>query len=602
MKLSDFVISFIAKQNVKHIFLLPGGGNMHLVDSVGKEPCMAAVACLHEQAVAIAADGYAQSTGNIGVALVTTGPGGTNAITGVAGAWIESVPLFVISGQVKMPDIKPDPKMRMLGFQEINIVTIVSSITKYAVTITDADSVLYHLEKAIYLAKSGRPGPVWIDIPLDIQAANIDETKLKGFNITEEPELALKKTPVTNEVAETIKILTESERPVILAGNGIRISKSLALFKSIIARLNIPVLTTWKACDLLAENDPHFYGRPGTVAQRGANFIQQNADCIISLGCRLDFGQIGYAQETFAREAKKIIVDIDELEFIKYRFKTDVKAVADVADFLNEFDAQSASCQFPVWNKWNERCGYWKEKYPVVLPEYRQMKDYVSTYVLVDKISDQLNNKDVIVPCSSGSGADITSQSFRVKEGQRVLNSPGLGSMGFGVPQTIGACIGTGMRRTICLNGDGGFQLNIQELETIHRLQIPVKFFYLNNQGYLSIKNTQINYFNSRFVATDASSGLTMPDIQKIAWAYGIPCNRINTHDELEKGIEEALAGDGPFICEVMIDPAEQVAPKVKSMLGANGKMISKPLEDLAPFLDRAEFLENMIVQPLVEE
>ena len=296
-----------------------------------------------------------------------------------------------------------------------------------------------------------------------------------------------------------------------------------------------------------------------------------------------------------------MIVDIDGLEFLKFRFGIDVKVVADVADFLNEFNAQLAAFQVPDWTEWRDRCLTWKTRYPVVLPEYREKKDYVSTYVLVDEISKQMPPDCVVVPCSSGSGADITSQSFRVKKGQRVLNSPGLGSMGYGVPQTIGACIASGKKQTVCLNGDGGFQLNIQELETIHRLQLPIKFFYLNNQGYLSIKNTQINYFNSRLVATDASSGLTLPDIQKIAYAYGIPSNRIETHDGLEKGVAVALASDGPFICEVMIDPAEQVAPKVKSMLGANGKMISKPLEDLAPFLDRAEFLENMIVKPLEE-
>ena len=601
MKLSDFVASFIANQHVKHIFLLPGGGNMHLIDSVGKEPRLTTVACLHEQAAAIAADGYAQASGNLGVALVTTGPGGTNTITGVAGAWVESVPLMILSGQVKRPDLKPDPRMRMLGFQEIDIVTIVRSITKYAVTVTEPDSILYHLEKAVFLARSGRPGPVLIDLPLDVQAAEIDPTNLKKFIPTEEPGESMRSN-LKEAVHQTLQILSHAERPVVLAGNGIRISKAEELFKKIIEKLNLPVLTTWKACDLLAEDHSQFYGRPGTVAQRGANFIQQNSDCIIALGCRLDFGQIGYAQETFAREARKIIVDIDGLEFLKFRFNVDVKAVGSAADFLTELNQQVDDITFPKWTSWHERCTYWKNRYPVVLPEYKNMKDYVSTYVLVDEISNQLTGNDVLVPCSSGSGADITSQSFRVKKGQRVLNSPGLGSMGFGVPQTIGACLASGNRRTICINGDGGFQLNIQELQTIKRLNVPIKFFYLNNQGYLSIKNTQNNYFNGRLVATDASSGLTLPDIRKVASAYGIASNRIESHLQLKAGVAEALKSNEPFICEVMIDPNEQVAPKVKSMLGAHGKMISKPLEDLAPFLDRKEFLENMIVTPLSED
>jgi acetolactate synthase-1/2/3 large subunit len=594
MKLSDFVSSFIAKQNVKHVFLLPGGGNMHLIDSVGKQNGLSIVACLHEQAAAIAADGYAQASNNLGVALVTTGPGGTNAITGVTGSWIESVPVMVLSGQVKRPDLKPTPNMRMLGFQEIDIVTIVKSITKYAVTITEPDSILYHLEKAAHLAMTGRRGPVWIDIPLDVQAAEIDETKLKGFT-PEKPVTSCK-----TEVQQVVKILSEAKRPVVLAGNGIRLSGAEKAFMQLVEKLNIPVLTTWKAVDLMSDEHPDYYGRPGTVAHRGANFIQQNSDCIISIGCRLDFGQIGYAQETFAREAKKIIVDIDALEFIKFRFNVDVKVVADALDFLNELSSQLKDFVKPNWSEWLKRCQDWKGKYPLVTQEYLDRTDYVSTYLVVDEVAKQLTGNDVIVPCSSGSGADITSMSFKIKKGQRMLNSPGLGSMGFGVPQTLGACIASGNKRTVCLNGDGGFQLNIQELETIKRLKLPIKFIYLNNQGYLSIKVSQNNYFNGRLVATDDTSGLTLPDIQKVSAAYGIPSNRILNNKGMEQGIKEALATDGPFICEVMIDPDEQVSPKVKSAL-INGKMVSKPLEDLAPFLDRKEFLENMIVKPLEE-
>ncbi|MEJ7826676.1 MAG: thiamine pyrophosphate-binding protein [Segetibacter sp.] len=600
MKLSDFVASFISKYT-KHVFLLPGGGNMHLIDSVGKDPNLEVVACLHEQGAAIAADGYAQFANGLGVALVTTGPGGTNAITGVAGAWVESVPLMILSGQVKTPDLKTDTKMRMLGFQEIDIVSIVSPITKYAVTVKDPQKILYHLEEAIFHAKNGRPGPVWLDIPLDIQAAVIDTENLSSFKVSQQQESNDKKQDIAKAVTKTIELLLQSKRPVILAGNGIRLSKAEALFFKVIEQLKLPVLTTWKACDLLEEEHPLFFGRPGTVAQRGANFIQQNADFILSLGCRLDFGQIGYAQETFAREARKVIVDIDELEFIKFRFEIDVKVGADVSEFLKEFEKEVSNVTLPDLKSWHDQCLKWKTNYPVVLQEYRNKKNSLSTYVLVDEISKQLVEKDVIVPCSSGSGADITSQSFKVKKGQRVLNSPGFGSMGFDIPQTIGACLASGRRRTVCVVGDGGFQLNIQELETIKRLHLPIKFFYLNNQGYVSIRTTQTNYFDKRFVATGASSGLTLPDIRKISDAYGIANNRIGTQEELVKGIEEALETDGPFICEVMIDPEEQVAPKVKSALGANGKMISKPLEDLAPFLSREEFLENMIVKPLEE-
>lgn len=597
MKLSDFVFEYLEVKGVKDVFLLPGGGNMHLVDSLGKNKSINAVGCLHEQAVAIAADGYAQAKNDFGVALVTTGPGGTNTITAVAGAWVESVPLVIISGQVKTADIKPNKEMRMLGFQEIDIVSIVKDITKYSVTITDPLTIGYHLSKALAISKSGRQGPVWIDIPLDIQAAEIDKVNLINY---EDDLDSLDFNLLESKVIKSIEILVKSKRPVILAGNGIRLSNSQKLFIEISKALNIPVLSTWKAMDLFDENDAIFYGRPGTVAQRGANFIQQNSDCIISLGCRLDFGQIGYAQETFAREAKKIIVDIDGNEFKKFRFPIDIKVEANVSNFLTIFSDKIKDFEFPEWEEWRSICLNWKSKYSIMKQDFGD-SEYTSTYALVNEISTQLNSNDVVVPCSSGSGADITSQTFRVKKGQRVLNSPGLGSMGYGVPQSIGACVALGKNRTICINGDGGFQLNIQELETIYRLQLPIKFFYLNNQGYLSIKNTQINYFQSRLVVTDSSSGLTLPDIQKIAEAYNIKSNKIVNNSGLQIGVKEALESDGPFICEVMINPEEQVTPKVKTVLGNNGKLISKPLEDLFPFLERAEFLENMIVKPLDE-
>ena len=597
MKLSDFVFEYLEEKGVKDVFLLPGGGNMHLVDSLGKNKSINAVGCLHEQAVAIAADGYAQAKNDYGVALVTTGPGGTNTITSVAGAWVESVPLVIISGQVKTADIKPHKEMRMLGFQEIDIVSIVKDITKYSVTITDPLTIGYHLSKALDIAKSGRPGPVWIDIPLDIQATEIEKENLIKF---ESDVDFFDSNLLESNVIQSIEILLKSKRPVILAGNGIRLSNSQELFIEIAKSLNIPVLSTWKAMDIFDENDAIFFGRPGTVAQRGANFIQQNSDCIISLGCRLDFGQIGYAQETFAREAKKIIVDIDSNEFKKFRFPIDIKVEANVSNFLTIFSEKIKDFEFPKWEEWRSICLNWKSKYSIMKQDFGD-SEYTSTYALVDEISTQLNSKDVVVPCSSGSGADITSQTFRVKKGQRVLNSPGLGSMGYGVPQSIGACVAFGKNRTICINGDGGFQLNIQELETIYRLKLPIKFFYLNNQGYLSIKNTQINYFQSRLVVTDSSSGLTLPDIQKIAKAYNIRSNKIVNNSGLQVGVMEALESDGPFICEVMINPEEQVTPKVKTVLGNNGKLISKPLEDLFPFLERFEFLENMIVKPLDE-
>lgn len=600
MKLSDYVLARIADEGVRHIFLLPGGGCMHLVDSAGKEARLKFVACLHEQAAAVAADAYAQYTRNLGVALVTTGPGTTNALTGAAGSWIESVPLFVLSGQVKTQDIKPGPAMRMLGFQEVDTSQLARPVTKYAVTVRDPQTIRFHLEKALFLARSGRPGPVWLDIPLDVQAASIDPEKLEGYSPEETTDSTRKAgQDLAEQVTRTLALLKEAQRPVIIAGVGIKLARSEELFRRVAARLGIPVLTTWKGCDLLADDDSNYFGRPGVLAQRGANFIQQNSDVLIAIGARLDFGQIGYASEAFARGARKVIVDIDPLELEKFRFPVEVPIAADAGEFLRELERQSEAFAVPDWSEWKQRCENWKQSYPVVTDEYRAQTNYVNTYVLVEALSEEMTPDDLLVPGSSGACSDVCLQSFRLKKGQRVLNSPGIGAMGFGLPQTIGACLASDRRRTVCVNGDGGFQLNIQDLETVHRLDLPIKYFVLNNQGYASMRATHRNYFEGRLVASDPPSGLTLPDLGRLAAAYGIAHNRIANHAELEDKVAEALNAPGPFISEVMIDPDEVTAPKVKSVLGKDGKMVSRPLEDLAPFLPREEFLRNMIVPPL---
>lgn len=600
MKLSDYVSSFIVKQGVSHVFLLPGGGCMHLVDSVGKQAGLKFVACLHEQGAAIAADGYAQYSGNLGVALVTTGPGSTNAITGVAGSWIESVPVMILSGQVKTTDIKASHEMRMKGFQEVDIENIVKPITKYAVTVRDPKRIRYHLEKAVYLAHHQRPGPIWLDIPLDIQAASIEPEYLEGFH----PEEASSKTSTAKALPKDLLqrllgMIRESRRPVLLAGNGIRNAGGTKFFLQTVERLGIPVLTTWKACDLMEEKHPLFFGRPGVLAQRGANFIQQNSDLVIAVGARLDFGQIGYASATFARGAKKVIVDIDPLELEKFSFPVEAPIQADAAEFLQQLGKALEDCTQHKWTDWISKCKVWKERYPIVTNQHHDQKQYASSYVLVEKLSELMCSDDLLVPGSSGACSDICLQSFQVKKGQRVLNSPGIGAMGFGIPQAMGACLASGHKRTINVNGDGGFQLNIQELETIHRLALPIKFFVLSNQGYASMRVTHKNYFQGRLVASDSSSGLTLPSILKIANAYGIPNNTISCNREIHEKIEEAFKVDGPFITEVLVDPEEVTAPKVKSFMGQDGQLVSKPQEDLAPFLDRREFLENMIIPPL---
>ena len=600
IKLSDYVIRFIAQQGIRHIFLLPGGGCMHLVDSLGRCNEVEKVCCLHEQAAVIAAEAYGQYTNNLGAALVTTGPGGTNAITGVAGAWIDSTPVIVISGQAKRSDLIGDRGVRQMGIQEVDIVRMVSSITKYAVTVMDPNSIRFHLEKATFLARTGRPGPVWIDIPLDVQGSVIEETDLGGF----EPgpaDLPKPDRDLERKVQEVIALLNHANRPVLLAGNGIRLSKAEREFLRLIDSLKIPVLTTWKTIDFLPEDHELYFGRPGSIGQRGANFIQQNSDFILIIGARLDLAQVGHSYPNFARDARKVVVDIDANEIRKMDMRIDVPVCSDAKAFLQKFIDNLSFVQERDRSAWMSRCILWKQKYPVILPEYREPQEPVNTYALVDVLSDLLTEKDVLVPGSSGSCSEITLQAFRARCGQRILNTPGLGSMGFGLPASMGACLASGKKRTTCLIGDGGLQHNIQELETLKRLNIPVKLFVLNNNGYASIRNTHNRLFDGRLVCCDPSSGLTLPDTCRVASAYGLPAVRISGQKNLKEDIRRILEMAGPVVCEVVIEPGLQTAPKASSIVKPDGSIQSKPLEDLWPFLERDEFLANMIIKPLDE-
>jgi len=599
IKLSDYVIQFIENLGVKNIFLLPGGGSMHLVDSVGKSKKLNYVCNLHEQACAIAADAYGQYTNNLGVALVTTGPGGTNTITGVAAAWLDSTPMLIVSGQVKRPDMVGNRGIRQMGFQEINIVSMVKSITKYAVTVTEPEKIRYYLEKAVSLAMSSRPGPVWVDIPLDVQAVMIDEKQLICFE--EELNEQINKDKLNEKVSKAIQLLNQSERPVLLVGNGVRLADGIKDFSDMIDLLQIPVLTTWKAIDFLAENHPLFAGRPGAVGQRGANFTQQNSDFILSIGARLDFGQTGYNHRNFARAAKKVIVDIDPNEINKLDMPIEIPICCDAKIFIRDFIKQKNKIKPIYRTNWLKKCKEWQAKYPVILNKYWEQKNYVNNYVLIDVLSDEMSENDLLVPGSSGASSEVTMQAFRVKKGQRIFNSEGLGPMGCGIPASIGGCIASGRKRTVCIDGDGGFYMNVQDLETVKRLNLPIKFFVLNNQGYASIRNTQNSYFEGRYVASDTSSGLTLPNTRKIADAFGISFVQIKNHKSIREKVREILNIEGPVICEVILPFEHVTAPKLSSYQKKNGSMVSRPLEDLAPFLDREEFRENMLI-PIIDD
>jgi len=599
MKLSDYVVEFVAEQGVKHVFFLPGGGAMHLNDSLGRCPGLTYICNLHEQACAVAAEAYARVTNNLGVAMVTTGPGGTNTVTGVAAAWLDSTPVLFLAGQVKRADLKRDSGVRILGVQEIDIVSIVRSITKYAVTIEDPFSIRYHLEKAVHLARTGRRGPVWIDIPLDVQAAQVEPAALSGFVDEAGGSVPQPKEALHNQVAELVEMVKSAERPVILAGNGIRAAGAEALFLEVVQQLGLPVLTTWLGLDLIPEDHPLCFGRPGSLAPRGANFTLQNCDLLLVVGSRLDMALTAYAHERLARVAKKIMVDIDPAEIRKMGTPIHLPIVADARAFLAELKRQACVVSANRWQAWCARCADWKARYPLVLAEHRNMAGHLSMYHFSEVLSEEMAEKDVIVPGSSGLAVELFLLCLRIKKGQRCFHNRGTGAMGLGLPAAIGAAVASN-RRTVCVDGDGSFQMNIQELATVARLGLPMKFFVINNDGYASIRASQKGYFK-RLVGADATSGLTLPDLEKLARAYEVPFARITGKADLRNQIRNVLASAGPVLCEVIAAPEEERIPRASSCQKPDGSMASKPLEDLFPFLDREEFRKNMLIPPLDE-
>ena len=590
MKLSDYIIKRL-EEHVKHVFLISGGGCIHLVDSLSKSK-IKLIPNLHEQASSICAESYAQYTNNLGVALVTTGPGTTNALTGIASAWLDSIPVLLLTGQVQNKDRVGDRKVRQFGFQEIDTVSIYKTITKYAVTITDPTTIRYHLEKALWLAKTGRPGPVLIDVPLDIQAAEIDEDSLIGFE-AEPISYSLDK------ISEISDLLNKAKRPIVLVGNGVRLSGALNEFMEFIAKTKIPVLTTWKALDLLEETHPQYVGRPGGVGQRGANFNQQNSDFILVIGARLDHGQLGYQPQYFAREAIRCIVDIDENEINKLGIHVHYPMAIDAKVFLTELNKHIKSNES---SDWLSTCKNLYEKYPVILDEYlEENKPHVNNYAFIKHLSDLLPEYSLLVPGSSGACSEVTMQAFQTKKYTRVYNSEGLGSMGFGIPAAVAAAIASD-KETICIDGDGGFFMNIQELELVFRYQLPIKFFVLNNDGYGSIKTTQNTHFGGNLVVSDPTSGLTLPSIELNAAAYRIPYIKIQNQNNLREEIKKVLSHSGPIICEIMVDQNHKTLPKASVYKKPDGSFAARPMEDLLPFLSREEFMSNLLIKPISYE
>lgn len=597
VKVSDYIVERLVASGIHDVFMITGGGAMHLNDSFGNHPSMNCTFFHHEQSCAIAADSYYRLTNRLPVVNVTTGPGSTNAITGVYGAWVDSIGMIVVSGQVKWETLVRSTglPLRQLGDQEVDIIRLVESITKYAVVVTDPQTIRYHLERALHLAVTGRPGPVWLDVPMNVQGAFIDADALPGYEpaedaVTFEADLGIACT-------EILRRIEAAERPVILAGSGVWLSGRHGEFLKLLEKLQIPVTTAWNSNDLITNDNPWFAGRPGTIGDRPGNFAVQNADFLLVLGCRLNIRMVSYNWGAFARGAFKVIVDIDANELKKPTVRPNMPVHADLRDVLPRLMNMDYTPS-PRHRRWVGWCQERRQRYPVVQPEYWS-SSAVNNYCFVQTLFEELEENDVIVT-ADGAAAVVTFQAAVIKKGQRLYHNSGSAPMGYDLPAAIGACIASGGKKIICIAGDGSIQLNLQELQTIVGYGFPIKLFILNNDGYLSIKQTQQNYFNGRFVGCDPKSGLTFPDFSKLAAAYGIPYRACRNHAEMHEAISTTLDSNGPQICEVFLDLKQGFSPKLASRQLADGRIISPALEDMFPFLPREELEQNMFI-PLLD-
>jgi acetolactate synthase I/II/III large subunit len=603
MRLADYIAQTLARHGVKHVFLVTGGGAMHLNDAIGRCDGLEYVCCHHEQGCALAADSYYRLTNRLAAVNVTTGPGGTNAVTGVWGAHVDSLGMVVISGQAKRETMVGSTKLplRQLGDQEVDIIRMVEGITKYAVVIWEPETIRYHLEKALYLATHGRPGPVWLDVPIDVQGAQIDPEKLKGYDPAEDAPNLPDATRYDAAIATILEKIRAAKRPVVYAGAGVRLSGQYEAFLQLLKKLGVPAVTAFNAHDMLWESHPSFAGLPGALGTRPGNFAVQNSDFLLVLGCRMNLRVVSYNWQSFAREAYKVMVDIDTAEMQSPMAKIDLPVHADLTDFLPRLIAAIPADEPMRHTEWLAQCKAWLRRYPVVLPEYWKTSTQVNPYCFVDSLFAQLDEKDVVVT-GDGTAVVVTFQAAKIKEGQRVFHNSGSAPMGYDLPAALGAAVALGgKQRVICLAGDGSIMMNLQELQTIRGLNLPVKIFIFNNRGYHSIRQTQVNFFADNIVGCGTDSGISFPDFAKIADAFGMPFRRCEKHDDLDRTIRETLEGDGPQVCEVMLDLAQPFAPKLSSRRLDNGKMVSSPLEDMAPFLSREELRENMFI-PLVQE
>lgn len=612
IRVADYIAQRCVDAGARHVFLVTGGGAMHLNDAFGRHPDLTPVCFHHEQAAAMAAESYYRTSGRLAVVNPTTGPGGINALNGVYGAYVDSLAILVVSGQVKKETYlrQYDIPLRQLGDQEVDIVSMARPVVKYAVTVTDPATIADIMDRAIFLATHGRPGPVWVDVPIDIQSIQIDPSTLKGWNssiselindpnVTENTRLELEQLEhraFDAEIKTILDKLVSAQRPVVFAGAGIRISKQYNNFIQLVERLGVPVVTGWNAHDALPNTNKCYAGRPGTVGDRAGNFTVQNADFLLVLGSRLNVRQVSYNWKNFASRAYKVMVDVDRAELDKPTLNTDLKIHADLKDFLPQLLTQLTTYQTPkAHSEYLAWCRERVARYPTVLPEYTHPADSVNPYIFVSEMIKQLNSNDIVVT-GNGSACVISFQTAELKEGQRLYTNSGDASMGYDLPAAIGACLSRDRQRVICLAGDGSLMMNLQELQTVVGYKLPVKIIILNNYGYLSIKQTQHNYFSDNVFGTGPDDGVTMPDFEAVGTAFKIPSHTVRSMDEWDSEIvQAALNNDKPVLLNVMCDPNQIFAPKLAAKKLADGSMLAPSLENMSPFLPDSEMANNIL-------
>lgn len=597
IKVSDYIAKFFVKRSIDKCFVVTGGGAMHLNDSFGHNANIDCIYNHHEQACAMAAEGYSRLSGKPALVSVTSGPGATNAITGVLGAWLDSIPMIVLSGQMTYnTTLKSSPiPLRQLGFQEFNIIDSVECMTKYAVMITDPKYIAYHLERAYQEATSGRKGPVWLDIPLDVQSAMVEESELIHYTLVSDKK-EFQQVVDQEIVSDILDRINQAKKPVILAGYGVRMSDSYEEFLAAVSKLQIPVVTEWNSNDLIWKDHPFYAGRPGTIGDRGGNFVLQNADLVLVLGCQLSIRQISYAWKNFAKNAYKIGVDADRSELIKPTVKIDYPVQADIKAFLKAINTSSTTSTHDIETYWYKWCRDINKKYPVVVEQHYKDVSPISVYAFMKSLSSHLDGNDAVV-LANGAACVAGLQAIDIKQGQRVFTNAGASSMGYGVAAAIGASYSRdGKDRVICIEGDGSIQMNLQELQTIIHNKLNIKIFWINNDGYHSIKQTQTTLFNAKekgYCGANKDSGISFPSAEKIANAYGFPFIRIDNINDLDFKLTKVCTADGPLLCEVVTNPEEQFQPKLQSKLLEDGTFQTPSLEDMYPFLTKEEIREN---------